>query len=447
MSNNYESTREAPAFIPYRNINARKSMTVEEFDDWRSCLPASSGVDMAIRLVVRGFYDLQSHRVRLGNQVFAQLRSKLGLEPATKEQADKVANKVIEKLRTSYKLVTEGAAKSLPSMKEFKSDGVIGNYAELIMVDAFLSLADKEEQQKALIPHLIRDIPIYSQFLSQIHGWGPLLSAFIIGEVNVYRAPNISSVWAYFGLDVHPDGRGRSKRDVHMEPRWMKKRKGTSVDGDEGYKMEQVTLRTHDVRKKAKVVGTGADSILKACIRWIPCTEEEYLDADPAYSKRKNIKEDKQKGIEKQDNVPHVLAILGDSPYAKIYMDTKHRLTHSQKPCPRVKKLADGQEVHLTWSETSDAHRHRAAARYMIKMFLADLWLAWRKLEGLPVTETYAVAKLGHRPHHAYAPYEHVGNNRPSEPRVERYILPFSEGHSIGDDFDDDDGSDTWAAD
>lgn len=35
------------------------------------------------------------------------------------------------------------------------------------------------------------------------------------------------------------------------------------------------------------------------------------------------------------------------------------------------------------------------AIRYMIKMFLKDLWVAWRTLEGLPVTPDYAEAKLG----------------------------------------------------
>ena len=35
------------------------------------------------------------------------------------------------------------------------------------------------------------------------------------------------------------------------------------------------------------------------------------------------------------------------------------------------------------------------AIRYMIKQFLADLYNAWRPLEGLEVAPTYAEAKLG----------------------------------------------------
>lgn len=41
-------------------------------------------------------------------------------------------------------------------------------------------------------------------------------------------------------------------------------------------------------------------------------------------------------------------------------------------------------------------HRHNMAVRYMVKLFLNDLYNAWRELEGLPVAPTYQEAKLGH---------------------------------------------------
>ncbi len=46
-------------------------------------------------------------------------------------------------------------------------------------------------------------------------------------------------------------------------------------------------------------------------------------------------------------------------------------------------------------SELSKGHIHNRAVRYMIKIFLRDLWLAWREVEGLPVTPDYATGKLG----------------------------------------------------
>jgi hypothetical protein len=45
--------------------------------------------------------------------------------------------------------------------------------------------------------------------------------------------------------------------------------------------------------------------------------------------------------------------------------------------------------------EKSKGHRHNMAVRYMIKIFLIDLYNEWRSLEGLPVAPTYNEAKLG----------------------------------------------------
>ena len=67
--------------------------------------------------------------------------------------------------------------------------------------------------------------------------------------------------------------------------------------------------------------------------------------------------------------------LMKDSPYKKFYEDYKHR------------KLNDG----LTKS-----HAHNLAKRYMMKMFIKDLWMTWRKLEGLSTRTCYQEQYLGH---------------------------------------------------
>lgn len=47
------------------------------------------------------------------------------------------------------------------------------------------------------------------------------------------------------------------------------------------------------------------------------------------------------------------------------------------------------------WKEESEGHRSNAAKRYMIKMFLQDLYVNWRTLEGLSVRESYSEEYLG----------------------------------------------------
>lgn len=54
---------------------------------------------------------------------------------------------------------------------------------------------------------------------------------------------------------------------------------------------------------------------------------------------------------------------------------------------------------HPAHAEKSKGHKHNMAVRYTIKMFLQDLWLHWRALEGLSVSEPYHIAKLGMRAH------------------------------------------------
>jgi len=44
----------------------------------------------------------------------------------------------------------------------------------------------------------------------------------------------------------------------------------------------------------------------------------------------------------------------------------------------------------------SGGHLHQQALRKMIKLFLACLWLTWRKAEGLPLSRPYAIDHLHH---------------------------------------------------
>lgn len=66
------------------------------------------------------------------------------------------------------------------------------------------------------------------------------------------------------------------------------------------------------------------------------------------------------------------------SPYADEYYNYKLRLENSP-----------------AHQEKTKGHRHNMAIRYMIKRFLVDLHVTWRRLEGLPVSEEYSAAKLG----------------------------------------------------
>jgi hypothetical protein len=81
--------------------------------------------------------------------------------------------------------------------------------------------------------------------------------------------------------------------------------------------------------------------------------------------------------------------LKANSPYREFYDNMKHRLesedwgTLSKNPTDKNRPKA--------------GHQHKAATRYMVKMFLRDLYVAWRTLEGLPVREPYQEEYLGKR--------------------------------------------------
>jgi len=62
--------------------------------------------------------------------------------------------------------------------------------------------------------------------------------------------------------------------------------------------------------------------------------------------------------------------LIDKNKYSKYYYEYKER------------KEKEG------WGK-SKMHRHRAALRYMIKMFLKDIYIIWREIEGLPIKEKY----------------------------------------------------------
>jgi hypothetical protein len=104
--------------------------------------------------------------------------------------------------------------------------------------------------------------------------------------------------------------------------------------------------------------------------------EVEYTDKDGKKNKRMSITFNPL--IKTKLYVLATCIIKAGGTYREIYDNYKHRLEH-----------------HKDWAEKSKGHRHNAALRYMIKIFLRDLYNEWRVIEDLPVAPDYSEAKLG----------------------------------------------------
>jgi hypothetical protein len=182
----------------------------------------------------------------------------------------------------------------------------------------------------------LADIPIYQHFLKGVHGCGPLMSAIIVAEYDIEIATTRSKMWQYTGLnpgEVYGIKGEGSKRDGTFHI----VRTDTKVPGD---RRTPGFLSPFNGRLRTKMVGVLATSFIRL-----------------------------------------------NSPYRKYYDDYKARLEAETSVNGRTGK---------PWSEESKGHRDKAARRYMIKMFLGDLYEAWRTLEGLPVRRPYGEEYLGH---------------------------------------------------
>lgn len=304
-----------------------------------------------LRAMVKGAYDLQMLRMQAGLRLCANFRAKLGLEQGKKDDAedeeDAEALDIIKKLKESYRRLTDGIAKNrtLPPPDKFIGDEIISSYSEAILVDQYVGIEKQEAKQFRQLEFQLEQIAIYREYLSNVVGIGPAMAGVLIASLDPYKARHVSSFWKYTGLDVATDGAGRSRRQEHLI-----EREYINKDGKTAMRMSV----TYNPWLKTKLVGVLASSFLRSGSSWRSCFDDykNRINSDPA----------------------RIKITVGE-----------------------WKKLnKDGGDMRGYWTP---GRIKNAASRYMVKMFLADFWVRWRKLEGLPVTEPYAVAKLGHSPH------------------------------------------------
>jgi hypothetical protein len=312
-----------------------------------------------IRTITRGAYDLQKLRIMTGNRVVGNFRAKLGQAPGTKasDVLDEDAKQVLADLKRRHRRITDAiigagtqpkrrrrtpvpvvvdgeAVTPTPSEEGFVGDEVISTFTEYALVSGYIELERVETEHFRRLETALNEVPIYTEFLSKVRGIGPAMAGVIVSEFDIHRAKYPSSLWAYAGLDVGPDGLGRSRRREHLVKRQYKNAKGEDAERDS---------ITYNPWLKTKLMGVLAPSFLKS-----------------------------------------------KSPYADHYKNYRHRI---ESDPARTIKDKPGFSKENEWSKM---RRHEAAMRYAIKMFLIDLYKAWRALEGLEVHPPYSEAKQGH---------------------------------------------------
>jgi hypothetical protein len=199
-----------------------------------------------------------------------------------------------------------------------------------------------EKQAEKEIKSILKGIPIWENWLKPQKGIGLRLGGILLAEFDITKAETVSAMWKYAGLAVSVDGKAdrRKKGEKANFNPWLKS-------------------------KMTKILG---DSFLKSRSPW-----RDFYD---------NYKTRKQ-----NQKVEECMACKGKG-------KVKSKETGKLGKC----KNCAGTGGPAPWG-CSDAHRHQAAIRYMSKMFLKELYVQWRTLEGLTVRPPYAEEYLG-RVHH-----------------------------------------------
>ncbi len=218
-------------------------------------------VNLEIRPLVRGAYDIQKLRIAMGLRIVAQFKVRIGQAPSTPEkELDKKGQLILANLRKEFKLLTDGVIR-LPA-KLPKKAVLIDSYSEFAMIRQYehLFTAEKEQLgQTGMLRKCLNGIPIWEEFLKGVTGCGPAMSGVIISELDIHKAEYPSSFWKYCGIDVsnankNGERTGRTNQKHHL------------VDVEYTDKDGEVATRksiTYNPFVKTKIVGVLGGCLMK----------------------------------------------------------------------------------------------------------------------------------------------------------------------------------------
>jgi hypothetical protein len=336
--------------------------------------------------LVRSMYDMQHQRIQTGNRICAEIKARLGQGPGmSEEELDKQAQDYLEVARLEYRRITDAFVLN-QAHKYLKVDfgpyEVISDVGMLIFVELYVEQLSHEEKMGAVIGKIVQQHPLWDAFFKGVKGCGPLMSAIILAEFDIHKAKRVSSFWKYSGLDVVTWKQVTKEQyeETPQEDRQWFSEPPMDENGNPVFWVKDGRGRGRYREHLVKYSYTDKDG--KSAVR-------DGLSFNP-FLKTKLV---------------GVLAscFLKQSPdkckYRRVYDEYKHRMENHAKYGTQndARRTAEAKKAGRKYSPK--AHRHNMAMRYMTKIFLQDLWVAWRTVEGLPVTPTYAEAKLGYVHH------------------------------------------------
>lgn len=158
-----------------------------------------------IRSVVNSIYSLQALRIETGNRIMANLRSKItGEASSSSEKIEDEIGVTLKDLCSDYKKISDFMVnENMTLRKYFKSpQGIIADEVEYTLIDIYITMSEKEDKLTKQLAKILKNYPIYTEFLDGVKGCGTLMSAILVAYLDPYKARHVSSFWRYVGVDV-----------------------------------------------------------------------------------------------------------------------------------------------------------------------------------------------------------------------------------------------------
>lgn len=169
-----------------------------------------------LRPLVRGLYQLQKLRIQTGNRLVNHYLKKMGVEPG--EETPSEVKEILSRVKKDYKRLTDSLAEG--TVETYCSEeGLISSAAELAFVEQYFTQLREERREVRKLSELLAEHPLWKLWLKHVKGVGPMMTGVLLSELKLERARYPSSFWKYCGLDVAPDGKGRSRRKGHLVER------------------------------------------------------------------------------------------------------------------------------------------------------------------------------------------------------------------------------------
>jgi hypothetical protein len=210
-----------------------------------------------------------------------------------------------------------------------------------------------EKDVEKLIVKQLKNHALYTQYLVEIQGIGPLIAAGLIAYIDdIEKFDHVSSLWQYSGYGMN-----------RFCPNC---KKPTSV------------IVKYSTGTKAKKLQP-----FESCPQCDGDTIPILQKRTSGYQSNWN---DKLKTLAWKASASFVKQAASKSKYRKLY----DKIKKDERRKHPTKKIVGGKTMF------NDGHINNRTMRKVSKIFLAHVWQTWRRQQGLPATEPYAKQLLGH---------------------------------------------------